>query len=79
MAKRDCKSGQAATEVKEPQSRCYTVGYAPNGGKQHPSPKLILSGKWLEALGFTTGQQVTVTTEHGQLIIRTTSATEEAA
>ncbi|EPS8493592.1 SymE family type I addiction module toxin [Yersinia enterocolitica] len=52
------------------------MGYAPNGGKKHPNPKLILSGKWLEALGFTTGQRVTVTPEHGQLIIRTAPATE---
>ncbi|MDA5543814.1 SymE family type I addiction module toxin [Yersinia rochesterensis] len=52
------------------------VGYAPNGGKKHPNPKLILRGKWLEALGFTTGQHVTVTPEHGQLIIRTAPATE---
>ncbi|MCW6569458.1 type I toxin-antitoxin system SymE family toxin [Yersinia ruckeri] len=50
--------------------------YPPNGGKKHPNPKLILSGKWLEALGFTTGQHVTVTPEHGQLIIRTAPATE---
>ncbi|WP_416222815.1 SymE family type I addiction module toxin [Yersinia sp. SCPM-O-B-9106 (C-191)] len=52
------------------------MGYAPNGGKKHPNPKLILRGKWLEALGFTTGQHVTVTPEHGQLIIRTAPATE---
>ncbi|MFV8799796.1 SymE family type I addiction module toxin [Yersinia sp. LJYL362] len=45
------------------------MGYAPNGGKKHPNPKLILSGKWLEALGFTTGQHVTVIPEQGQLII----------
>ncbi len=76
MAKRDCKSEPATTEVKEPQPRYYTVGYAPNGGKKHPNPKLILSGKWLEALGFTTGQHVTVTPEQGQLIIRTAPATE---
>ncbi|MFA3761850.1 SymE family type I addiction module toxin [Yersinia sp. 2538 StPb PI] len=50
--------------------------YSPSGGKKHPQPKLILSGKWLEALGFTTGQHVTVTPEHGQLIIRTAPATE---
>ncbi|MFW5392031.1 hypothetical protein V1951_12115 [Yersinia sp. 2544 StPb PI] len=29
--------------------------YLPSGGKKHPQPKLILSGKWQEALGFTTG------------------------
>ncbi|QHQ21948.1 type I addiction module toxin, SymE family [Pectobacterium brasiliense] len=58
------------TEVKEPQ-RHYTVGYAPNGGKKPPSPQLKLSGKWLEDLGFNTGQPVIVTVEHGKLVIET--------
>ncbi|MBA5203586.1 type I toxin-antitoxin system SymE family toxin [Pectobacterium aroidearum] len=58
------------TEVKEPQ-RHYTVGYAPNGGKKLPSPQCKLSGKWLEDLGFNTGQPVIVTVEHGRLVIET--------
>ncbi|MBJ3556966.1 type I toxin-antitoxin system SymE family toxin [Salmonella enterica subsp. enterica serovar Derby] len=28
-----------------------------------------LKGDWLEALGFNTGQPVTVTAEHGRLVI----------
>lgn len=33
-------------------------------------PSLNLKGNWLEEAGFTTGAPVTVTVEHGQLIIR---------
>ncbi|MCD1126533.1 type I toxin-antitoxin system SymE family toxin [Jinshanibacter sp. LJY008] len=51
MANRDCKS-QPAVKAKPPQPRHYRVGYVPNGGKTQPSPKLIISGKWLEALGL---------------------------
>ncbi|WP_113628145.1 SymE family type I addiction module toxin [Pectobacterium peruviense] len=58
------KSLPRATEVKESQ-RHYTVGYAPNGGKKPHSPQLKLSGKWLEELGFKTGQPVIVTVERG--------------
>lgn len=70
MAERDSTSEPRVTEVKEPQ-RYYTVGYAPNGGKKPPSPQLKLSGKWLEDLGFNTGQPVIVTVEHGKLVIET--------
>ncbi|AWH87796.1 SymE family type I addiction module toxin [Limnobaculum parvum] len=45
------------------------MGYAPNGGKTQPSPQIKISGKWLEALGFTSGQPVTVTTERGRMVI----------
>jgi toxic protein SymE len=58
------------TEVKKPRQH-YTVGYAPNGGKKPPSPQLKLSDKWLEYLGFNTGQLVIVTVEHGKLVIET--------
>jgi len=33
-------------------------------------PSLNLKGNWLEEAGFVTGVPVTVTVEHGQLIIR---------
>ncbi|WP_172644779.1 SymE family type I addiction module toxin [Pectobacterium brasiliense] len=33
-------------------------------------PRLKLSGKWLENIGFNTGQPVIVTVEQGQLLIR---------
>ncbi|AWH89380.1 SymE family type I addiction module toxin [Limnobaculum parvum] len=68
MAKSDCKSKQTV-KAKLPQPRHYTVGYVPNGGKTQPSPQLKISGKWLEALGFTPGQAVTVTTERGRMVI----------
>jgi len=35
------------------------VGYRPNVYDKS-TPKIILSGKWLRAAGFDTGQQVTV-------------------
>ncbi|MCD1125603.1 type I toxin-antitoxin system SymE family toxin [Jinshanibacter sp. LJY008] len=68
MANRDCKS-QQAVKAKQPQPRHYTVGYAPNGGKTRPSPQIKISGNWLEELGFTTGQPVTVTSERGRMVI----------
>ncbi|MEQ9900344.1 SymE family type I addiction module toxin [Pectobacterium punjabense] len=45
--------------------------YASNGSKKPPSPQLKLSGKWLEDLGFNTGQPVIATVEHGRLVIET--------
>ncbi|MFP1982737.1 SymE family type I addiction module toxin [Lonsdalea quercina] len=59
----------ADTAKKEHCERHYTVGYAPNGGKKPPSPQLKLSGRWLEELGFNTGQPVIVTVERGKLVI----------
>ncbi|TPG63337.1 SymE family type I addiction module toxin [Ewingella americana] len=44
--------------------------YRPNGGRPNPSPQLTIKGKWLEQLGFTTGQPVSITAENGCLIIR---------
>ncbi len=72
MAKRDSKSqpNVSTTQIKEPQPRYYTVGYAPNQGKPNPSPQLTIKGKWLEDLGFITGQPVIITTEQGCLVIR---------
>ncbi|HGM6861300.1 TPA: SymE family type I addiction module toxin [Serratia rubidaea] len=46
------------------------VGYRPNGGRPHPLPQLTLTGKWLEPLGFTTGQKIEVLAEPGQPIVR---------
>ncbi|WP_368350140.1 SymE family type I addiction module toxin [Pectobacterium peruviense] len=34
-------------------------------------PQLKLNGKWLEDLGFNTGQSVIVTVERGKLVIET--------
>ncbi|TPG63340.1 SymE family type I addiction module toxin [Ewingella americana] len=52
------------------QASRYTVGYRPNGGRPNPSPQLTIKGKWLEQLGFTTGQPVSITAENGCLVIR---------
>ncbi|WP_038905977.1 SymE family type I addiction module toxin [Dickeya zeae] len=70
MAGRDSKSEPRTTEVKQPQ-RHYTVGYVPNGMKGNPPPQLTLKGRWLEDLGFNTGQPVIVTVELGRLVIET--------
>ncbi|MCO7263924.1 SymE family type I addiction module toxin [Dickeya zeae] len=47
----------------------YTVGYVPNGSRGNPPPQLTLKGRWLEDLGFNTGQPVIVTVERGRLVI----------
>lgn len=71
MTERDSTSEPAT-----PQARRYTVGYRPNGGRRHPLPQLPLKGRWLEPLGFTTGQRIEVITAPGQLIIRIAPTTE---
>jgi len=38
-------------------------------GQANPLPQLTLKGRWLEALGFRTGQAVVVTDGKGRLII----------
>jgi len=48
----------------------YRVGYRPNRGQTNPLPQLTIKGRWLEALGFTTGQKIEVITGPRQLIIR---------
>nr|WP_321194474.1 SymE family type I addiction module toxin [Dickeya zeae] len=35
----------------------------------NPPPQLTLKGRWLEDLGFNTGQPVIVTVERGRLVI----------
>ncbi|WP_288653919.1 MULTISPECIES: SymE family type I addiction module toxin [Pantoea] len=48
----------------------YKVGYRPNKGQPNPLPQLTIKGRWLEALGFMTGQKIEVLTGPGQLIIQ---------
>ncbi|WP_369825910.1 SymE family type I addiction module toxin [Rahnella sp. AA] len=48
----------------------YTVGYHPNGGRPNSYPQLTVKDKWLKELGSSTGQQVSITTEDGCLVIR---------
>ena len=67
------------SEPATPQARKCIVGYRPNGGRPNPPPQLTLTGKWLEPLGFTTGQRIEVITEPGQLIIRIAPTTEGTA
>lgn len=78
MAKRDCKSEPRTTEAPQPTVRHYTIGYARRRhGDRHTGltryysefPSLHLKGDWLAALGFNTGQPVTVTAERGRLVI----------
>lgn len=57
------------TAVCEQQAHYYRVGYRPNQGQPSPLPQLTLKGRWLEALGFSTGQAVVVTAEKGRLVI----------
>ncbi|KNC94394.1 hypothetical protein GM31_14530 [Trabulsiella odontotermitis] len=40
------------------------------------SPSLVLSGKWLEEAGFSTGTTVSVAVESGMLIIRSLPSKE---
>ncbi|AUH02520.1 hypothetical protein CWC46_12955 [Prodigiosinella confusarubida] len=48
--------------------RTNQVGVSTAG--QADALPLTLKGRWLEDLGFNTGQSVIVTIEHGQLLIR---------
>ncbi|PXY94616.1 type I toxin-antitoxin system SymE family toxin [Frischella perrara] len=56
--------------VKPRSRRSLTIGYSPNGGQHNPRPQLTIKGRWLEAFGFTTGQQVTIDAQQGLLVIR---------
>ncbi|WP_167864372.1 SymE family type I addiction module toxin [Erwinia rhapontici] len=49
----------------------YTVGYVPNPGQPNPYPQFLIKGRWLDQLGFTTGQSATVTNERAWLVIET--------
>jgi len=60
----------ATTAASGTQAHYYKVGYRPNRGQPNPLPQLTIKGRWLEALGFTTGQKIEVITGPGQLIIR---------
>lgn len=67
MADKHHKSG---TRTATTAAHYYRVGYRPNRGQPNPLPQLTIKGRWLEALGFTTGQKIKVITGPGQLIIR---------
>lgn len=71
MAERDSKSQPRTTTTAtcEPQTHYYTVGYRPNQGQPTPLPQLTIKGRWLEALGFFSGQAVIITAQEGRLII----------
>ncbi|AIN63359.1 TPA: SymE family type I addiction module toxin [Providencia stuartii] len=70
MTKRGCSVKTPTTKEEVVKTRQYTVGYAPNRGKSNPSPQLIISGKWLNAIGFTVGNHFTLTRQAEQLIIQ---------
>jgi len=61
---------ELTAEPATPQARRYTVGYCPNSGRPNPNPQLTIKGKWLEEIGFSTGQPVSITAEDGCLVIR---------
>ena len=48
----------------------YYRSAAANRCQPNPLPKLTIKGRWLEHLGFTTGQKIEVITGPGQLLIR---------
>ncbi|UIL51046.1 type I toxin-antitoxin system SymE family toxin [Pantoea agglomerans] len=60
----------STTAASRSQAHYYRVGYRPNRGQPSPLPQLTINGRWLEALGFMTGQKIEVITGPGQLIIR---------
>lgn len=64
------KTRTPTTAASESQAHYYKVGYRPNKRQPNPLPQLTIKGRWLEALGFTTGQKIEVIPEAGQLIIR---------
>ena len=48
--------------------RSLIVGYSPHVSDKS-TPNIILSGKWLRAAGFETGQQVTVKVMDGCIVL----------
>jgi len=48
--------------------RTLIVGYRPHG-LDRSTPNLILSGKWLRAAGFDTGDQVTLKVMDGCIVV----------
>lgn len=47
----------------------FSAPLSPNRGQPNPLPQLAIKGRWLEALGFRTGQPVIVAAERGRLTI----------
>jgi hypothetical protein len=52
----------------------YRENHSPQGIRTSSTvvPHLRLTGHWLEQAGFAIGQQVTVTVQHGKLVITIT-------
>lgn len=72
------KTQTTQLSLRDASQRHYTVGYIsvrhePNAARDctHYSKHLALhlKGKWLELLGFTAGQPVTITAKKGKLIV----------
>ncbi|WP_392565247.1 SymE family type I addiction module toxin [Utexia brackfieldae] len=64
--------------MRDTSQRHYKIGYVSVRHQQKATlmtthyskhPSLHIKGNWLNELGFTTGQAVTITTKKGQLII----------
>ncbi|PZL85517.1 type I toxin-antitoxin system SymE family toxin [Pantoea sp. ARC270] len=58
------------TAASRSRSHDYAAGCRANKGQPNPLPQLTIKGRWLKALGFTTGQKIEVITGPGQLVIR---------
>lgn len=71
-------TAKTAKTLRETSQRHYTVGYisirhepkAKEAGTHYSKHRALhFKGNWLEAVGFTTGQPVTITTKKGKLIV----------
>jgi len=58
------------TATSESRAHHYKVSHRPEKGQPNPLLQLTIKGRWLEALGFTTGQKIEVIPDDGQLIIQ---------
>jgi formylmethanofuran dehydrogenase subunit D len=58
------------------QERKLTVNYLYTNGNKKPYPFIRLQGRWLERLGFTVGDKVTVTAGDGRIVIIPVKKTE---
>lgn len=55
-----------------------STGY-PYYGRVASTPKIQMEGKWLDALGFHIGAQLSVSSSAGQILIRLAESSEIAA
>ena len=51
--------------------------YTGNGTNYAPIPKIILQGKWLDNIGFSIGEKVSVSFEENKIVIEKVAEIEE--